>query len=157
MPIARILTRAWPPADSPFGSRKTTSQGYAAVVYDFAAYSAKSGTYGLPLDHLPQPNASTRYDRCADCDDVAIPATDIGAISVTSNGRYVLAVGGKQGVIQVIDVSDPSNMVVVGSATIVGHLSELADTMNAQALGDHIFAAVGPLGFRVHSYPGLTD
>ena len=136
-----------------------------AVAYGFAASSAKSGIYSYPIDLL-NPNASTRFDICAACDYFKSPPTDYGGFGISSNGRYVIFLAGKQGVIQVINVSDPSNMVddceVNGavapcSLPIVGHGIKSSEPMGAQTLGDYIFAAVGNLGFRVYSYHGISN
>jgi hypothetical protein len=126
------------------------------VVYALAASGGVSGVYSLPISIL-DPSISTRYTTCAVCGYFKTPVTDFGGLTVSENGRYVVYLAGKQGVIQVLDASDPSTIVPApnGLLPITGHASKLAEPMGAQTFDEYIIAAVGGLGLRIYRYLGL--
>jgi hypothetical protein len=129
-----------------------------AVAYGLAASGGSSGIYSVPLSVL-DPSISTRFNTCAECGYFKSPVTDFGGLAVSENGQYVVYLAGKAGVIQVLDVSDPTHITPApsGLMPITGHNTKLAEPMSAQTLGEYILAAVGNLGLRVYRYLGLAD
>jgi hypothetical protein len=128
------------------------------VAFGLSAFGGTSGIYSVPTNLLG-PDRSTTYRDCATCDYFQTVPTDYGGLTVSGNGRYVVYVGSRGGVVQVIDVRDPANLVDAGSLLLPrpGHGSRLFDSLGAQTLGNHIFAAVGALGFYVYSYSESFD
>ena len=126
------------------------------VAFGLSAFGGTSGIYSVPMNLLG-PNTSTTYRNCPTCGYFKTVPTDYGGLTVSGNGRYVVYVGGRDGVIQVIDVSDPSNMIEAGSVKGIAHGSRLFDSLGAQTLENYIFAAVGRAGFHVYSYDQSFD
>ena len=128
------------------------------VGFGLSAFGGTSGIYSVPMNLLG-PNTSTSYRNCPTCGYFKVVPTDYGGLTVSGNGRYVVYVGGRDSVVQVIDVTDPANMKDAGSVLLPrpGHGSRLFDSLGAQTLGNHIFAALGLAEFHVYSYAQPFD
>ena len=123
------------------------------AAYILGAYGNSSFIFSVPLSSL-DPNTATRQDDCTDCGSFHMTATDYGGITVSPNGKYVVYIAGKQGVVQVLDVSgDPAVMTDAGSLRIPRHGTKTAESMGVQiGPGDHIYTAAGTLGLQVFHY-----
>ena len=126
------------------------------AVYGLSAFGATSGIYSVLLSTLG-PTFSTRHNTCTGCDYLASPQTDFGGLAVSQNSRYVMYIAGKQGVVRVVDVTDPTNMVNAGSVAMPAHGAKLAQSMGVAQYGDYIIAAGAVLGVGVFQFPGLTQ
>ena len=127
-----------------------------ATAYALSAFGSTSGVYSVPLARL-NPMISTSHATCADCGYFASPTTDFGGLAVSANGRYVMYIAGKRGVVQVLDVTDPTRMRDAGSVPIPTHYARLAQSMGIAQFGNHIIAAGAELGLGVFQFPGLSD
>ena len=135
-----------------------------SAVYSLSAYGGTSGIYSLAIAPLPPSTPpfaaySTRSATCgAICDYFKSPNTDFGGLTVTSNSRYVVYIAGKgTGVVQVLDVSDPANILNAGSLPIGAHGSRTGESMGVQTRGDFIYTAAGLVGLQVFSFLGLSN
>ena len=126
------------------------------AVYMLATFGNSSAVFSAPISML-SPAHSTNDATCPDCGFFKIGATDYGGITVSSNGKYVVYIAGKRGVVQVLDVTDPSTIKDAGSLRIPPHGTKTLETMGVQTRGDHIYTAAGSLGLQVFLYTGLSD
>jgi hypothetical protein len=126
------------------------------AVYGLSAFGRTSGIYSVLLSTLG-PTFSTRYTTCTGCDYFASPQTDYGGLTVSGNSRYVIYIAGKQGVVQVVDAADPTNMVNAGSVPMPAHGAKTAESMGVAQYGEYIIAAGANLGVGVFHFPGLAD
>ena len=130
------------------------------ATFGLSAFGHTSGIYSINLSAMG-PSFSTRHTTCGTgiaCDYIASPQTDYGGLAVSANSRYVMYIAGKQGVVQVVDVTDPANMVNAGSAvSIPAHGAKTAQSMGVAQYGDYVIAAGANLGVGVFHFPGLDD
>jgi hypothetical protein len=126
------------------------------TAYMLSAYGTVSGIYSLPLP-IPGPTFSTRHETCPACGYVSAPRTDFGALGLTASGKYAMYIAGTYGVVRVVDITDPTNMQIVGSANIPFHYAGTALTMGVAQYGDYIIAAGARLGLGVFKFPGLSQ
>ena len=126
-------------------------------VYILGTFGNASNVFSVPTSILA-PNIETRQPTCAVCGTFKIPATDYGGITVSANGKYVVYIAGKIGVVQVLDVSNPPAITDAGSYPIPGHRSKSFETMGVKTtLDNYIITAAGALGLQVFSFPHLAD
>ncbi len=126
------------------------------TAYAFAAFGASSGLFSVPISALA-PDVSTSHATCAACDFFKSPATDDGGLALSATGRYAAYVAGKQGVLQILDVSNPSDIRNAGVISLGKFGVKSGDALGVAIRGEHVFVAAGALGFQVFAYPGLTD
>jgi LVIVD repeat len=126
------------------------------AVYILSAFGNSSGIHSATLSAF-ELSPSTRFNTCADCDYFQSPATDYGGLAVSSNGKYVVYMAGKRGVVQVLDVTDPADIKNAGVLSIPAHGAKTGESLGVALKGDHIFAAAGTLGLKVFSFPGLSN
>jgi hypothetical protein len=133
-------------------------QGDAAhgEIYALSAFGRFSGVSSVATSLL-DPHVSTSAATCASCGHLATPATDYGGLAVSPSGKYVVFVAGKRGIIDVVDVSNPSAMADAGSLSIGRFGAKLAENLGVTIRGDHIFVGAGILGLQVFSFPGLSE
>jgi hypothetical protein len=124
------------------------------AVFGLSAFGNTSGIYSVLLSALG-PSFSTRSNTCSECDYFQSPQTDNGGLMVSANSRYVVYIAGKQGVVQVVDALDPTNMVNAGSISIPAHGAKTAAPMGVAQYGNFIIAAGANLGVGVFQFPGL--
>jgi hypothetical protein len=128
----------------------------AQVAYSLSAFGGTSGIYSVPLGILG-PSSSTRHATCAECDYFQSPPTDNGGLTVSANGKYVIYIAGKLGEVQVVDVTDPTNMKDVASLPIPHHYAGTAYTMGVAQYGDYIIAVGAKLGLGAFHLLGLSE
>jgi hypothetical protein len=128
------------------------------VVYMLVTWARWSGVYTVPLSLL-DPFVETRWDTCAVCGhEPSSVYMDGGGIGISPNGTYVISAGGRNyGELRIIDVSDPADLVTVAMVPIGRHYLRNGQGMGVAARGNHIYVAAGMMGFRVYSFPGLSD
>lgn len=127
-------------------------------IYALSSYGAFSAISSVPEAQL-DPHVASHADRCAACGHFTIPNTDYGGLAVSSNGNYVVYAAGKLGIIQVLDVSDPTTIRAVGSwGDGLRFYDKLAENIGvALRHDDYIFVGAGLHGLDVLSYPGLSE
>jgi hypothetical protein len=131
------------------------------VAYSLSAFGGTSGVYSLPLDVLG-PNHSTRHNHptCPDCRYFHTPGMDSGGIGMSTNGKYVMYIGGKRPTfVQVLDVvTNAPEIRDAGSWEIPTPFSRTAQSMGLAQFRDvYIIAAAARLGLGVFKFPGLSD
>ena len=128
------------------------------VAYAISTYGGSSAIYSYTFPSPPGPTPySTRYTTCSGCGSFKIPATDYGGIAVSPNGKYVVHISGKQGIVQVVNVANPSAMTDAGKVSLPPHGMKLLESMGVAIQGDNIFTAAGTLGVLVFSFPDLSE
>lgn len=125
-------------------------------VYSIAAYGSSSGVLSMPASVF-DPFVGSHHSTCTPCDFFPSVTGDYAGIAVSPNGRYVVYIAGKAGVIEVVDVSNPSNMVSAGKINLGKFNVKTGQSLGVAISGDHIFAAAGNLGLRVFRFPGLSN
>ena len=129
------------------------------ATFGLSAFGRTSGIYSINLSALG-PSFSTRHTTCGTgtaCDYIASPQTDYGGLAVSANSQYVMYIAGKQGVVQVVDVTDPTNMMNAGlPVSIPAHGAKTAQSMGVAQYGDYVIAAGANLGVGVFHFPGLS-
>lgn len=139
---------------APFTFRPAVNPDETAV-FALAAFGNSSGVYSATLGNLG-PTFSTTHSTCSGCDYFKSPATDYGGLTVSSNGKYVVYIAGKKGVVQVLNAS-AADLTSAGSLPIGTHGMKTGESMGVQTLGKYIYAAAGLLGLLVFEYLGLSD
>ena len=128
------------------------------VVHALSTYGNTSGIYSYTVPPPGPTPYSTRYTNCSGCGYFKSPATDYGGIAVSSpNGKYVVFIAGKQGVVQVVNAVNPSAMTNAGKVSIPAHGIKTLESMGVAIDGDYIFTAAGTLGVLVFRFPELSD
>jgi hypothetical protein len=126
------------------------------VSYSLAVFGNSSGIYSVTLSTL-SPSTSTDRDTCTGCDYFKTVASDFGGLAVSPNGNFVVIALGKVGEVRVLDVTNPSDIVSAGSLPLPTHGAKTGEPMGVAIKGDTIFTAVGILGLRIYSFPGLSN
>ena len=129
---------------------------HGPTAYILSAYASFSGLYSFPLSLLT-PFDSTYHATCAACDFFAAPPTDNGGMALSASGKYAMYIAGKRPVIQVVDISDPTDLKDAGSVPIPPHRARNAQSMGVAQHGDYIIVAGAYLGLGVFHYPGLSN
>ena len=126
------------------------------VVYMLVTWARFSGLYTVPISLL-QPVGETRADTCTVCGfEKSAVYMDGGGLAISPNGKYVVTAGGRSnGLLKVIDVTDPVNLEAVAQTTLGPHYLRNGQGMGVVARGNVIYVAAGMLGVRVYSFPGL--
>src|SRR5262245_18561963 len=126
------------------------------VAYILGAFGNASNVFSVPVSIL-DPDKATRQTQCPACGTFKITATDYGGITVSDNGKYVVYIAGKRGIVQVLDVSNPPAITDAGSFPLPRHGIKTLETMGVKSSGNFIYTAAGLLGLQVFSYPHLSD
>lgn len=126
------------------------------TVYALGAFGGSSNVFSLPVSLL-DPFVATSFNTCAVCDTFPITAGSFGGLAVTDGGWYVVYIAGNVGSLDVLDVSNPSDIRKVATFPLGKFAVTSGDTLGVTTRGDHIFIAAGALGFQVFSYSGLAD
>ncbi|MBZ0168052.1 LVIVD repeat protein [Candidatus Methylomirabilis lanthanidiphila] len=127
------------------------------VAYMLGAYGKFSGLFTVPISAMGS-TYSTRYDQCPSCD--FLPANHVigqGGLAVSTNGKYVLYVGGGKAQLHVVDVSIPADRHEIVSVSIGEPQVGLAETIGLTSRGDYIYVAGGATGLQVYLFSGLSD